>query len=189
MTIVVLIIMIFLISTSLPSARANSLALQVHDGHMARSLALVTSSFQVRARCSVMISSNYIYEADAELLGISFFDVKVGMGVTEGDATAGIILAEETCSQEKVRPVCSDVPPDHQYTCGRQKKWGKCQEAWMADTCCHTCHDCSCGRFIPEEAAASARDRNPNPNQHPITGQVENLSETPHPPPYTETGP
>jgi len=37
---------------------------------------------------------------------------------------------------------CSDVPPDHRYSCAQQKSWGKCGATFMKGKCCQTCHGC-----------------------------------------------
>ena len=47
-----------------------------------------------------------------------------------------------------ISKTCSDVPPDHRYSCAQQKSWGKCDvkaNPWMAGFCCKTCFNCTAG--------------------------------------------
>ena len=46
-------------------------------------------------------------------------------------------------SEEEKKLPCSDEPPDGVFTCSRQQKWGKCEEAWMQPFCCYSCHKCN----------------------------------------------
>ena len=41
-----------------------------------------------------------------------------------------------------ISKTCSDVPPDHRYSCAQQKSWGKCGASFMKGKCCQTCHGC-----------------------------------------------
>ena len=45
---------------------------------------------------------------------------------------------------------CSDVPPDSRYTCQQQASWGKCNDPFMKNFCCRSCHACQCGHAVSE---------------------------------------
>ncbi len=130
--------------------RINSLAHQIHTHlDMGRSLRLIMANFGLNPSCGVLISSKIHDEIESDRIGMGFVDVKIADGVLDTDMTTAFDYLESNCNPngEKVLHACSDVPPDSQYTCARQKKWGKCSEPWMKDFCCYSCHDCSCGTY------------------------------------------
>jgi len=133
---------------------ASSVALQVHEGiHIASSLTLITSYFDVDPTCAALISQHFENEMESERVGMSFIDVK-STGVSMQDMEVMLNTVTATCGNKDMiskRP-CSDVPPDSQYTCARQKKWGKCNEGWMKSVCCYTCHGCACGLYPKSES-------------------------------------
>ena len=140
----------------LTESRMNSMAFQIHPGmDLTRSLRLITASFGMGANCGVLISTRIQNEMDTEKIGMGFVDVKVRDGVIKSDIDVAIVYLQDNCGAGGIAPVhpCSDVPPDSSYTCARQKKWGKCEEAWMKDFCCYSCHNCMCGLYSPEPTA------------------------------------
>ena len=127
--------------------RLESNAFQVHQGmDVAKSLLLITTFYQVDPSCAVLISGHYQNEMDAERLGMLFMDVKP-VGLTTADLELIETSLKESCSNptDAANRPCTDSAPDPQYTCARQKKWGKCEEGWMSEYCCYTCHGCKCG--------------------------------------------
>ncbi len=60
------------------------------------------------------------------------------MGYTTGDEPV-------TFAGQAATSMCTDTPPDNNFSCAEQAGWGKCNESWMQGFC-----NQSCGRCAPE---------------------------------------
>jgi len=49
---------------------------------------------------------------------------------------------DDSTENDDTADLCTDVPPDPNYSCDQQAKWGKCDEPWMDNYCNHTCGRC-----------------------------------------------
>jgi hypothetical protein len=96
----------------------------------------------------VLISSHHESEKFTENLGITFESIGVeGVNQKAIENVISRISSECTSYDERPKPSreCDDKPPDAVFTCSRQKIWGKCSEAWMANYCSFSCHNCMPG--------------------------------------------
>jgi hypothetical protein len=127
--------------------RIESLAFQIHDKMILdKSLPLITSYYEMQHKCTMVISPHFEDEVKILRLGMVFSSVdgKTKNGITEKNMDKALAALDRSCiGPPPSEKLCSDVPPDSQYTCERQKAWGKCKADWMKPYCCATCHGCS----------------------------------------------
>lgn len=121
-------------------------AFQVNNEGKYLGLKAIASIYDKDPWCSVFITDKWANEKYTEPVGTAFSRITVGNGVDYESMTFALEELQKSCKkgeQEIITPTCSDNPPDKDYTCQRQKKWGKCKEAWMENNCCFSCFECN----------------------------------------------